>query len=95
MKRRRALSVLALVLVLILPLGATAAAPPGPTTRHQFRVDSLPLAGLAETVTFVNDFPPGAATPPHTHPGLTLVTVLQGEITFRTSRGDKAYQGSE
>ncbi len=95
MVRHRALAALALILALILPLGVAADDPPGPTTRHQFRVDSLPLAGLADMVKFVNDFPPGAATPPHTHPGLVLVTVLEGELTFRTPRGDQVFRVGE
>ena len=95
MTRHRTLAALALILALILPLGVAADDPPGPTTRHQFRVDSLPLVGLAEMVKFVNEFQPGAATPPHTHPGLVLVTVMEGELTFRTPRGDKVYRVGE
>jgi hypothetical protein len=32
----------------------------------------------------VLDFAPGAQTPPHTHPGQVVGTVLAGEITFTT-----------
>jgi quercetin dioxygenase-like cupin family protein len=95
MRRHSILATLILILALALPAAVAADDPPAPTTRHQFRVNSLPLVGLAEMVKFVNDFQPGAATPPHTHPGLVLVTVLEGELTFRTPRGDQVFRVGE
>lgn len=95
MRQRIILATLTLVLTLILPLTAAAADPPPPTIRHQFRVASLPVTGPAEVITFLFDFAPGAATPPHTHPGLVLATVLEGAITFRTGGAEKVYQVGE
>jgi len=95
MRRRSTLAVLTLLLTLALPVGVAAQAPPAPTTRHQFRVDSPPTAGLAEVVTFLFDFAPGAATPPHLHPGLVLATVLEGALTFRTDGGERTYRVGE
>lgn len=92
MRRLSALSILIIALMLVLPLAVAADDPPAPTTRHQYRVDSLPIAGLAEVIKFVLEFPQGAQTPPHTHPGLTLVTVLEGEITFDTQGAKKVYK---
>ena len=83
MRRRVALTVLAILLTLALaPLGAGGQAPPGPTIRHQFRTDGLPAAGPMELLKWVLDYAPGAATPPHTHAGLLLGTQLEGEVTF-------------
>jgi quercetin dioxygenase-like cupin family protein len=45
-----------------------------------------------EVVTFINEFQPGAQTPAHTHPGLTLVTVLEGEVTFRHPDRERTYR---
>src|SRR5688500_12048956 len=95
MRRRGLLATLMLILAFALPVAVAADDPPAPTTRHQFRTAGLPLAGLAEMVKFVNDFAPGAATPPHTHPGLTLVTVLEGELTFRAPGSEKVYKVGE
>ena len=93
MRRRTTLAVLTLLLALAVPGGVAAQTPPAPTptTRHQFRVDSPPAAGPVEMVTFVFDFAPGAATPPHTHPGLVLVTVLEGTLTYRSGGEERTY----
>jgi len=89
------LATLILMLAFALPVAAAAEDPPGPTTRHQFRTAGLPVAGPAEMVTWVLDFAPGAATPPHTHPGLLLGTQLEGENTFTSGGADKVYKTGE
>jgi len=95
MRRRSLLATLILILALALPVAVAADDPPGPTTRHQFRTAGLPVAGPAEMVTWVLDFAPGAATPPHTHPGLLLGTQLEGENTFTSGGADKVYKTGE
>ena len=95
MRRRSIVAILFLILALVLPVAVAAEDPPGPTPRLLYRVAGLPVAGPAEMVTFVADFPPGAATPAHTHPGQVLVTVLEGAITFRTAGGEKVYKVGE
>ena len=95
MKRRAILLVVMIMLTLALPLGAAADDPPRPTARHQHRMAGLPVTGPAEVVQFVLEFPPGAATPPHTHPGLVLATVLEGEVTFETGGAITAYKRGE
>jgi quercetin dioxygenase-like cupin family protein len=92
---RRAIWLVLALLLSALPLGALADDPPAPVSRHQYRVAGLPTTGPMEVVTFVLDFPPGAATPPHTHPGLTLGTVLEGELTFDTAGTKKVYRTGE
>ncbi len=95
MKRHVRILVFAMLLALGLPLSALADDPPAPTQRHLYRVAGLPMTGPAEVVTFVLEFPPGAATPPHTHPGLTLATVLEGEVTFDTQGTKQTYRVGE
>ena len=96
MRPRVALTAIAILLTLVLaPLGAGGQAPPAPTIRHQFRIDGLPAAGPMELVKWVLDFPPGSATPPHTHPGLVLGTQLEGELTFTNDAGDKVYRAGD
>jgi len=95
MRRRSLLATLALILALVLPVAVAAEDPPAPTTRHQFRTAGLPVAGPAEMVTWVLDFAPGSATPPHTHPGMLLGTQLEGENTFTSGGADKVYKTGE
>lgn len=83
MRRRVALAVTVLLLTLILPL-SVAAQPPAPAApRHLFRTAGIPVPGPFEGAHQVLDFAPGAVTPQHTHPGLVLVTVIEGEVTYR------------
>ncbi len=82
------------IVALLLTLGMAppvAADPPANTVRHQFRTDGLPVSGPMEMLKFVLDFAPGAATPPHTHPGLLVATVLEGALTFSHGGVDKVY----
>lgn len=96
MWRQRALATLVLFLVLILPLaaplGVAADDPPAPTARHLYRTAGLPASGPMEVVQFLFELPPGAATPLHTHSGLTLGTVIQGEVTFELGGATKVYK---
>jgi quercetin dioxygenase-like cupin family protein len=95
MRRHGVVTVLVTILLLALPLGALADDPPPPSARHQHRRAGLPITAPAEVVQFVLEFAPGAATPPHTHPGLTVATVLEGEITFETGGSTKVYRTGE
>jgi quercetin dioxygenase-like cupin family protein len=82
------------IVALLLTLGmapAVAADPPANTVRHQFRTDGLPVSGPTEIVKWVLEFAPGAATPPHTHPGLIIVTVLEGALTFSHGGTENTY----
>ncbi|HEX6739728.1 MAG TPA: cupin domain-containing protein, partial [Vicinamibacteria bacterium] len=92
MRRRVALTATALLLTLVLaPLAAGGQAPPAPTTRHQYRVAGAPLPAPFDVAQAVVDFAPGAATPLHTHPGETLVTVLEGTVTRVEGTTETAY----
>jgi len=88
-----------MIALLFLSLGNNAAlgqAPPAPVVRHQFRVEGVPLSGPHDLVQQTVHFVPGAATPWHTHPGQTLVTVVEGELTFRTrDTPEKVYKTGE
>ena len=95
MRRRSILATLLLVLAFALPAAVAAADPPAPVPRHVYRMAGLPLSGPAEVVQFLFEFAPGAATPPHTHPGLTLGTVLEGEVTFEMGGAAKVYKVGE
>ena len=94
----RRFTALAAVIALFLALGNNAAlgqAPPTPVTRHQFRVEGVPLSGPYDLVQQTLHFAPGAATPWHTHPGQILVTVVEGELTLRTRDTEKVYKTGE
>jgi quercetin dioxygenase-like cupin family protein len=45
------------------------------------------LAGDFEVVQLIVDFDPGAWTPSHTHGGMLVVTVRNGELTVRAEQG--------
>jgi quercetin dioxygenase-like cupin family protein len=72
-------------------------APPAvrPTTSYQFRTDVEPMAEPFEVVQQGLEFAPGAATPWHTHPGMVMVTVLAGELTFNSNGADTVYREGE
>ena len=95
---RRFTTLAAIIALLFLALGTKAAlgqAPPAPVVRHQFRFDGAALAGPYDLVQQTLHFAPGAATPWHTHPGQVLVTVVEGELTFRTRDAEKVYKTGE
>ena len=75
--------------------GEPAPASPAPTTFYVFRTDAVLPSGPYEVAHTVLDFAPGAQTPPHTHPGQVVGTVLAGEITFTTQGTTKVYQAGE
>ncbi len=94
----------AVLVTFLLPQGAplttvqgvgTGAAPPGSTTRAQFRTAGAPIAGRFEVVHLVLDFAPGAWTPPHTHGGQGIVTVLGGTMTRRAEGVETVYRPGE
>ena len=69
--------------------------PPGPRTVHQSALEITTPPTPLDAVQLVLDFPPGAWTPPHSHGGDVLITVLAGTMTVRGSSGDRAYQTGE
>ncbi len=92
--------------VALLPIGASLSttkegistdnAPPGPTTIYQNRLAVTEPLGEFELVQLVVDFPTGTWTPAHTHGGMLLVTVLNGEQTVRDEQGaEKIYKAGE
>lgn len=95
MRRQSIAAALILTLALILPLGAAADDPPAPTTRHQYRLDGLPITGPAEIFTHVFETQPGSRTPRHTHPGLLLGTVFEGELTMTVGGVEQLYKTGE
>jgi quercetin dioxygenase-like cupin family protein len=56
--------------------------PPGPKTIYKSSLPGQTIQGEFELINLVLDFAPGAATPPHTHGGPGIVTVLTEEIVF-------------
>jgi LPXTG-motif cell wall-anchored protein len=87
----------------LLPWNATLSHPapgdttplPRPTTSYQFRTDVAPMTEPFDVVQQGLEFAPGAATPWHTHPGLVMVTVLAGELTFNVNGQDTVYREGE
>ena len=69
--------------------------PPGPVARYMYRTAGLPMTGAYEIVQIVNDFAPGAWTPPHTHGGKLTATVLAGELTYRPQGRETVYRAGE
>lgn len=70
------------------------AAPPGPTTAFQSRRTDVATgaAGFDEAATTVLAFAPGAWTPLHSHGGLTLVAVLEGDMLVRSGGRETIYR---
>ncbi len=63
--------------------------PPGPVTRYIYREAGWAQTGPYEIVQLILDFAPGASTPPHTHGGVLLSTILAGELTLRMPGHDE------
>lgn len=71
--------------------------PPGPTTVQalsRLQVESTP-GRIEETQMLILDFAPGAWTPLHSHGGLVLVRVLEGEMTRRAHGTDDTFRAGE
>lgn len=68
---------------------------PRPFVSYQFKTDVMPMTESYDVVQLVQDFAPGAATPLHTHPGIVVVTVLSGAITFNVNGGETVYKEGE
>jgi quercetin dioxygenase-like cupin family protein len=69
--------------------------PPRPSVSYQFKTDVAPMTEPFDVVQQGLEFAPGAATPWHTHPGLVMVTVLAGELTFNINGVDTVYREGE
>jgi quercetin dioxygenase-like cupin family protein len=74
-------------------------APPAAPAASEDATTPGPIAELTdefELVQLMVDFPPGTWTPLHTHGGMLLVTVLQGEQTVRDEQGNETvYKAGE
>ncbi len=94
MKQRSIVMAIAVMLAIVLtPVAAVRGqAPPGATTRHQFRAPGVPINGPYEVVHLVLDFAPGAWTPLHTHGGQGIVTVLEGTMTRRAEGSEQDFR---
>jgi quercetin dioxygenase-like cupin family protein len=68
---------------------------PRPTVSYQFKTDVAPMSVPFDVVQQGLEFAPGAATPWHTHPGLVMVTVLAGELTFTYRGATTVYREGE
>jgi quercetin dioxygenase-like cupin family protein len=87
----------------LLPWGAPLSQPvagdttplPRPTTSYQFKTDVAAMPEPFDVVQQELEFAPGAMTPRHTHPGIVMVTVLAGELTFNLNGVDTVYREGE
>jgi quercetin dioxygenase-like cupin family protein len=76
---------------------ASQGAPPGPTTAYQSERAAMtaPVSGFDEAATTLLGFAPGAWTPLHSHGGLTLVAVVEGEMTVRSGGRETVYRAGD
>lgn len=100
--KRTLLTVIAMAALLLVPqrphvTGAQPAAqlPPGPRTVHHSTMEIATPPAPLDAVQMVLDFAPGAWTPPHTHGGDVLITVLAGTMTVRGGEGERTYAAGE
>lgn len=85
MKRMIRMSMALLMPLLALMASGAAFAqelPPGPTVVSRSSLPGQTINGEFELINIMLDFDPGAATPPHTHGGPGMVTVLSQEMVF-------------
>jgi quercetin dioxygenase-like cupin family protein len=79
-----------LFLIGLLQVGADS--PPAPTVRYDTNLPGLTMPGPFSVILRVRDFAPGAWTTVHIHGGPVLVTVLEGEFTFRMHGVEQKFQ---
>src|SRR5882672_408336 len=63
-------------------------APPAPVTKYKNTLPGQTAAGPIDLIQSVLYFAPGAASAVHKHPTSFLATVLEGQITLKTSSGE-------
>jgi len=68
---------------------------PRPFVSYQFKTDIQSMTEPFDAVQQVLDIAPGAATAFHTHPGIVVVTVVEGELTFNLEGVDTVYKTGE
>ena len=61
-------------------------------TLYKYTLESPNVSGTYDIVQLELEFAPGAQTPRHRHGGPGIVTVLQGQLTFRTDAGETTYK---
>src|SRR5207237_418211 len=86
---------LVLIVAFAVPAAVAAADPPAPVVRYVQRLPGLPAPGPMEVVQFLFEYAPGAATPAHTHPGLVVSFVIEGEVTFETGGTTKVHKAGD
>jgi LPXTG-motif cell wall-anchored protein len=90
--------VLALALLALWPASVLGQElPPGPSTVHPLGKTPLGQATgrIEETQSLLLDFAPGAWTPLHTHGGMAVVRVLEGEMTRRRGGVEDKFKAGE
>lgn len=71
------------------PIGAPVAA------KYTYRLTNVSMSGAWDMVQLGQEFAAGAWTVKHKHGGKGIITVLEGELTLRTSGTEKAYKAGE
>jgi quercetin dioxygenase-like cupin family protein len=93
--RRVLLSGAGAALVQVLLSNAAQAQGGGTKVVFQHDLPDLSLKDWSVTVVEVT-YPPGASSPPHRHPGLTIAYVLEGQIRSKVGDGpEKTYEVGE
>jgi quercetin dioxygenase-like cupin family protein len=75
--------------------GSTQQPPPGPTKVYESKIAIADVPQQADLIQTVLDFDPAIWTPPHSHGGTTLNTILEGEITLREDGVEKVFKPGE
>ena len=71
------------------PIGAPVSA------KYMYRLTNASMTGTWDLVQLVQEFAPGAWTAKHKHGGKGFITVLDGELTIRSSGSEKTYKAGE
>lgn len=74
------------------PAGTSSAPAPTVLSKHQRSIDQ---PGPFDLVQLVQEFAPGAQTPPHSHGGNGQASVIEGELELRTGGSTKRFTAGE
>ena len=95
MTRHKVMLALSLLAVLVLSSSSALAQAPGPTVASKHQQAFAQSPGAFDLVQVIQELAPGAETPPHSHGGDGLATVLSGEVVLKVGDKESPFSAGE
>ena len=91
MTRHKVMLTLSLLAVFVLSSSSALAQAPGPAVASKHQQEFAQSPGAFDLVQIVQELAPGAETPPHSHGGDGLATVLSGEVVLKVGEKETPF----